>query len=46
MIKRAIALTGLAAGALALSACEEMGISSSPDFALNIPEVEPGDISE
>ncbi len=46
MIKRAIMLAGLAAGALALTGCEDMGLSGSDGPALDIPEVEAGDISE
>jgi len=42
MIKRSIALAGLAAGSLALAACEDM----AADAMLHIPEVEPGELSE
>lgn len=40
------ALTALAAGALALSACEGMPAPGGANAALDIPEVEPGQIAE
>ncbi|QFT76516.1 M28 family metallopeptidase [Erythrobacter sp. THAF29] len=44
MIKRAIGLSGLLAGALALASCDMMpGGSDAPE--LDIPEVEPGELS-
>ncbi|MEP3422428.1 MAG: M28 family metallopeptidase [Erythrobacter sp.] len=50
MIKRSFkfagAFAGLAAGALALTACEDMAMMGSDEPALDIPDVEPGDLSE
>ena len=46
MIIRHRALTALAAGALALSACEGMPAPGDASAALDIPEVEPGQIAQ
>ena len=46
MIIRHRALTALAAGALALSACEGMPAPGDASAALDIPEVQPGQIAQ
>ncbi|WP_066529237.1 M28 family metallopeptidase [Erythrobacter sp. CCH5-A1] len=46
MIVRPAALAALAAGALALAACEGMPAPGGASAALDIPEVEPGQIAE
>ncbi len=46
MIKRAIAIGALAASALTLSACDSMPGFGEAEPTLDIPEVEPGDLSE
>lgn len=46
MIIRHRALTALAAGALALSACEGMPAPGGASAALDIPEVQPGQIAQ
>ena len=47
MIKRAIGLGAVMAGALALAACEDVpDITAVADNELDIPEIEPGAISE
>jgi hypothetical protein len=46
MIIRHRAIAALAAGALALSACEGMPAPGGASAALDIPEVEPGQIAE
>ncbi|MFL0355035.1 M28 family metallopeptidase [Erythrobacter sp. GH1-10] len=46
MMKRAIGLTGLLAGALAMASCDAIMTGGDGAIELDIPEVEAGDISE